>query len=149
MVMGPHKDSPHPPTVLVVDDDAEILAALRRLFRDEPYEVLTTQDPYEAWNWMKSRPVDLVIVDEFMPAMLGTELLEAARRESPDCARVVLTGHPTPTVAGRVFRQDVDLMLLKPWEDDALRNSVRRIMADRGIPRAAPPDASGGGRRSI
>ena len=135
--------------VVLVDDEPEVLSALFRSLRREPYRVLATSDPERALRWVEDRDVSVVITDQRMPAMLGTELLEAARRESPDCARVVLTGHATPTVAGRVFRQDVDLMLLKPWEDDALRNSVRRIMADRGIPRAAPPDASGGGRRSF
>ena len=58
-------------------------------------------------------------------------LLEAARRESPGSARVVLTGYPSTTVASRAFQQDVDLMLLKPWKDEVLRESVRKLLADR------------------
>ncbi len=132
MVMDPKFDVPHPTTVVVVDDDIQILSALRRVFRDEPYELLTTQDPYEAWTWIKTRPVDVVIADEFMPAMSGTELLEATRRQSPGSARVVLTGYPNATGAARALEQGVDLFLVKPWEDDAFRESVKEVLRARG-----------------
>jgi len=132
MVMDPRPEVPHPPTVLVVDDDVQILSALKRVFRDEPYELLTTQDPYEAWTWIKTRPVDVVIADEFMPAMSGTELLEATRRHSPASARVVLTGYPNTTVAGRALQQGVDLFLVKPWEDENVRASVKKVLESRG-----------------
>src|SRR6516165_6540363 len=109
-------NDPHRPTVVLVDDDEAVLAALRRLFREDSYEILSTQDPFEAWSWIRTRPVDLVIADEFMPALLGTELLEAVRRNSPWSARVVLTGYPGTTVASRAVQQDVDLVVLKPWD---------------------------------
>src|SRR5687768_18382011 len=83
-----------PPTVLVVDDDPQALTALRRTFRNEPYELLSTDDPLIALDWLKGRDIDLVISDEFMPSMLGTELMEAARIHSPDTAMVLLTGYP-------------------------------------------------------
>ena len=119
------------PTVLVVDDDAEILSALKRAFRDEPYEILATEDPFRALGWIQSRRVDVVIADEFMPAMRGTELLEAARRHSPRSASVVLTGYPNTTVASRAHQQRVDLLLSKPWEDELLRKSVRLLLSSR------------------
>jgi len=129
--MAPNPAPSQSATVLVVDDDGEILTALGRVFRDEPYRVLSTSDPFEAWSWIRTRPVDLVIADEFMPGVLGTELLEAARRYSPRSARAVLTGHPNTTVASRAMQQNVDLVVLKPWDDEALRSSVRKILAGR------------------
>ena len=94
MVISPTPDPADRPIVLVVDDDLEILAALGRVFRDEPFRVLTTSDPFEAWSWIRTRPVDLIIADEFMPGVLGTELLEAARHHAPRSALAVLTGYP-------------------------------------------------------
>jgi DNA-binding NtrC family response regulator len=109
------------PTVLVVDDDANILSALVRALRNEPYEVLTTADPFQAVEWMKSRPVDVVIADEFMPAMRGTELLEAAARFAPRSAKIVLTGYPAALVGA-------NLIIPKPWEDQLLRRSLRLLL---------------------
>jgi len=128
MVMREHSR----PTVLIVDDDAETLSALRRALRSESYNLLTTDDPFVALEWVKSRDIGLVITDEFMPAMLGTELLEAVRGSSPDTATVLLTGYPKPSVMFRGFQQRVDLMLAKPWEDQALREAALRLLRDRG-----------------
>jgi DNA-binding NtrC family response regulator len=116
------------PTVVVVDDDAEVVSALRRTFRQEPYEVLATMDPFEAWSWIRTHEVDVVIADEYMPGMRGTELLRAAHRQRPSSASIVLTGHPRSKVGERVAEEHVDLLLFKPWNDDELRDSVRRLL---------------------
>jgi PleD family two-component response regulator len=118
------------PTVLVVDDDRESLSALRRALRSESFNLLSTDDPFQALEWVKSVPIELVITDEFMPVMLGTELLEAVRRTSPDTATVLLTAYPKPAVMFRGFQQRVDLMLAKPWEDAALRQSALRLLRE-------------------
>jgi response regulator RpfG family c-di-GMP phosphodiesterase len=133
-----------PPTVLVVDDDPQALSALQRTFRTEPYELLTTDDPFTALEWIKGRDIDLVISDEFMPAMLGTELMEAARIHSPETAMVLLTGYPNLAVSYRSFQQRVDLLIVKPWNDQELRNQARRLLEDRGWRQAeGDPDFGG------
>lgn len=116
------------PSVLVVDDDQNILAALGRTFRHEPYELLATKDPFQALEWLKYRPVDVLIADEFMPAMLGTEFLDAARRLVPASASIILTGYRNPSVTRRAALQKVDLVLSKPWEDELLRRAVRLLL---------------------
>lgn len=116
-------------TLIVVDDDKETLSAIKRVFRSEPYDVLLTDDPFEALVCMKSRPIDVVIADEFMPAMLGTDLLQAARRHSPRSALIVLTGYPQSRDS--VHQRTVDLVLTKPWEDDHLRSAVRSLLEVR------------------
>lgn len=135
MALEEHAPDPGPtdarrPTVLVVDDDRESLSALRRALRSDAYNILSTDDPFQALDWVKSAPIDLVITDEFMPVMLGTELLEAVRRTSPDTSTVLLTAYPKPAVMFRGFQQRVDLMLAKPWEDAALRQSALRLLRE-------------------
>jgi response regulator RpfG family c-di-GMP phosphodiesterase len=134
------------PTVLVVDDDREALSALRRALRSDLYNLLSTDDPFQALDWVKSAPIDLVITDEFMPVMLGTELLEAVRRTSPDTSTVLLTAYPKPAVMFRGFQQRVDLMLAKPWEDAALRQSALRLLREHapraGVREVPTPPAS-------
>ena|SRR5579872_4947556 len=119
------------PLVLVVDDDLEALSALRRSLRSESYNLLSTDDPFQALEWVKSGLISLIITDEFMPVMLGTELLEAVHRESPDTRTVLLTGYPKPAVMFRGFQQRVDLMLAKPWTDQALREAALRLLQEQ------------------
>ena len=121
-----------PATVLVVDDDPQALAALQRTFRGEPYETVFTADPFEALEWVKHRDVHLVITDEFMPGMMGTELLEAVRHRLPDASVILLTGYPNMAVSYRGFQQRVDLLMVKPWNDLELRGQVRRLLRDDG-----------------
>ena len=121
-----------PATVLVVDDDPQALAALQRTFRNEPYELIVTDDPFAALDWIKGRDIDLVITDEFMPGMMGTELLEAVRHRLPDAPVILLTGYPNMAVSYRSFRQRVDLLMVKPWNDLDLRSQARRLLKDAG-----------------
>jgi DNA-binding NtrC family response regulator len=127
------------PTVLLVDDDLGTLGALRRAFRDEPYDLMFTDDPFQALEWIKSRDINLIVTDEFMPGMLGTELLEGARRISSGAGTILLSAYLKPAVAGRGSEQRVDLMLVKPWNDNDLREAVRRILKERDRDDKEPP----------
>jgi len=123
------------PCVLIVDDDPQTLQALERVFEGEPYEVYRTSDPWLALEWIKAREVHLLITDEFMPGMLGTDLLEAVRVHSPATATILLTGYPKPSVAYRGFQQRMDLLMPKPWENEALRTAALRLLREHS-PRA-------------
>jgi serine/threonine-protein kinase len=115
----------------VVDDDRESLAAMRRELRSESFNLLSTDDPFQALDWVRSVPIALLITDEFMPVMLGTELLEAVRRTSPDTATILLTAYPKPAVLFRGFQQRVDLLLSKPWDGRALGEAALRLLRER------------------
>jgi DNA-binding response OmpR family regulator len=121
------------PCVLLVDDDPQTLAALGRAFRGEPLQLLRTTDPWQALEWLRSDEVDLLITDEFMPGLLGTDLLEAVRLRWPTVATILLTGYPKPAVAWRGFQQRMDFMMPKPWEDQALRDTALRLLR-RNVP---------------
>ncbi|MDB5790775.1 MAG: chemotaxis protein CheY, partial [Massilia sp.] len=71
-------------TILCVDDEPNILSALRRLFRSQGYEVLTAQSAREGLAVLEARPVDVVISDMRMPGMDGVQFLEQARARWPD-----------------------------------------------------------------
>jgi len=82
-----------------------------------------------------------VISDEFMPAMLGTELLESVRIHSPETAMVLITGYPNLSVSYRSFQQRVDLLMVKPLDDRELRRQTggSSRIADGGIRRGEEP----------
>jgi DNA-binding NtrC family response regulator len=120
------------PVVVMVDDEPEILATLRRLLRHEPYELLTTESPHEAIGWVSSRKVDLIVVDQRMPGMSGVEVLRAAGEVSPTTAWLMLTAYPgDPLVVDGMGNQQL-WILGKPWNDDELKEAIRRQLRGFG-----------------
>jgi YesN/AraC family two-component response regulator len=113
--------------VLCVDDDPGVLNALRRLFRNEPCEVITARSAEEALGWLQEVLVDLVISDQRMPGMTGMELLEEVRKRFPKTARVLLTAYRTPSLVGQGLVAGVDIYF-KPWNEEVLGDTVRRLL---------------------
>ena len=140
------------PVVLCVDDEVAVLSSLRRSLRGEPYEVVTATSAAQALASLRTRPVHVVIADERMPDMLGSELLAEVRGRWPSIGCVILTGYPGHPVMSRGFRAGVDFLLHKPWDDRDLRKTVRKLLSDsersrpeRGGGDAADPDVDLGG----
>ena len=123
----PNAEVRPPRAVVLVDDEAEILASFRRLLRNEPYEIRTTTSPRQALEWAEKGEASLVISDQRMPEMLGTTLLEKIGRRSPDTARVLLTGYPDSTLLLRDL-ENRPLLLYKPWDGDTLRKTIRDLL---------------------
>lgn len=120
------------PIILLVDDEPAVLGAMRRSLRNEPYEVITAGSCEEALGWLEELPVDLVITDQRMPGMSGTELLEVVRTRFPKTRRAILTGYPTPSTVRRGLEAGSDSFLYKPWDDRILLETIRRILARGG-----------------
>ncbi|HEV3026706.1 MAG TPA: PAS domain S-box protein, partial [Planctomycetota bacterium] len=137
---APQAPVPRPPTVVIVDDQPEILVALRRVFRDERYDLATFASPAEALEWMRTHPVDLIIADERMPDMRGSDLLEKIRDRSPRTIRVILTGYPGSATVGYGLAHGVDWLISKPWNDDALRITLRQLL-EEGVNRPNSGDS--------
>ncbi|MHC4550342.1 MAG: response regulator [Planctomycetota bacterium] len=117
------------PRVLFVDDERAVLSSLRRVMADEPCEVRTCDNPEEALVQIREAPPAVVVADYYMPRMLGPEFLREVRGIDESIVRMILTGKPDVTAVleavrvGAVYR-----FLLKPWDEDELRMSVRRAI---------------------
>lgn len=113
-------------TLLCVDDEQNILAALKRLFRPQGYKVLVADGGEAGLNLLAQESVDLIISDMRMPGMNGAEFLEHAAQRWPDTVRILLTGYADlqSTVAavnqGKIYRY-----VSKPWEDSDIRLAVQ------------------------
>ncbi|MCE1186517.1 MAG: response regulator, partial [Rhodocyclales bacterium] len=81
-----------PFTILCVDDEANILSALRRLFRPQGYTVHVANGGAEGLELLTREHVDLVISDMRMPVMDGARFLSEVRQRYPDTVRLLLTG---------------------------------------------------------
>ncbi|HEX7899056.1 MAG TPA: response regulator [Planctomycetota bacterium] len=117
------------PVVVCVDDEPAILAALRRVLRDEPYRVLTTDRPDQAMDWVLAEKADVLIADQRMPGMTGLQLLELAQACSPGTARVLLSGQSD--LSGILELQKlaaIQRLVRKPWDSDDLKSSIRALL---------------------
>jgi serine/threonine-protein kinase len=114
------------PTLLLIDDEERIVRSLRMLFFSS-YTVHTTTDPQEAIRILREEKVHVIVSDQRMPLMQGSELLGIARETSPATMRILLTGYSDLDASiasvndGEVFRY-----LLKPW--DAME--VKKVVAE-------------------
>ena len=88
--------------VLIADDQQEVLTSLRRLLREEPYDLITCDSASKALEWLAENPVDMVIADERMPEMRGSDLLERVRDAWPQTIRVILTGQRLVIINNRM-----------------------------------------------
>lgn len=117
--------------MVFVDDEPEVLSALKRSLRLEPYQVLTTSRPEEALRWVRSRDVSAVISDERMPGTTGTELLAKVAKRSPSTARIILTAYAAPTAQVPRLRYSIECLIGKPWDDAMLRRTLRDFLSER------------------
>lgn len=114
-----------PYQILFVDDEPNVLASLKRIFRRENYRILTAASGEEALEVLAREPCHLMISDYMMPGMDGAVLLRKVRELYPDVIRIMLTGHAdTGAVLGAIKDGAVYKFILKPWNDDDLRVSV-------------------------
>lgn len=125
------------PLVVCIDDEPPILAALRRQLRREPYELITTTNPGQVLNLVERRDVDVLMVDQRMPLMTGTALLSAVRHRTPTTVCAVLTGYAdVGWIQEAVNRGTLDRLILKPWDDEELRATIRELIESRRDRRA-------------
>jgi len=128
--------------VLIADDQQEVLTSLRRLLREEPYDLITCDSASKALEWLAENPVDMVIADERMPEMRGSDLLERVRDAWPQTIRVILTGYPGSATVAHGLERGVDWLISKPWNDDALRLTIRQMLDERDLKRPRPAAAA-------
>lgn len=116
-------------TLLFVDDEPNILSALRRLFRPLGYKIHVAEGGAQGLELLEREPVDLVISDMRMPNMDGAQFLEQVRAKWPDTVRILLTGYAdvSSTIAainkGEIFRY-----VAKPWEDNDIVLLVKQAL---------------------
>ncbi len=114
-----------PFTLLFVDDEEGVLSALKRIFLDENYTILTANTADKALKIMEERPVHLLVSDHRMPGMTGAELLKAVRERWPETIRIMLTGYAdVNSIMGAVKEGAVYKFITKPWNDEDLRLTV-------------------------
>ncbi len=117
--------------VLLVDDDIEILEMFQRLLHREPYAIEIADGAQRALEIMSDRPISVVVSDQRMPGINGTEFLSRVQLEYPDTMRLMLTGQSKVEVALRAINEgQVYRFLLKPVRASELGMAIRNALTE-------------------
>ena len=122
--------------ILFVDDDENVLRSLKRLFFEESFEVLTAGSGKEALEILKNKEVGVIVSDQRMPEMDGTQFLERAKKLAPCSVRIILSGHADVNAAmDAINKGGAWQYITKPWDDNELLIAVKNAIETYKITR--------------
>ncbi|MBI3591913.1 MAG: response regulator [Nitrospirae bacterium] len=111
--------------ILCVDDEPNVLNALKRLFLDEPYTILTATSGTEGLKIFEREYTPIIISDYRMPEMNGVEFLKKIFARHPETVRIVLSGYAdTSAIVSAINEGQIYKFVPKPWNDDELKVTV-------------------------
>jgi two-component system NtrC family sensor kinase len=112
--------------ILCVDDEENVLKALRRLFMDDDYDIITATSGEQGLEELEENPgVQVVVSDYRMPGMNGVDFLKEVYGRRPDTVRIVLSGYAdTASIVSAINEGQIYKFIPKPWNDDELRVTI-------------------------
>lgn len=111
--------------LLIIDDEEEILKALNRQFRRD-YNIFTARSAEDGYRIMVETPIQVIISDQRMPGMNGSEFFGRVKNEFPDAIRLLLTGYADiQAVIAAVNDGNIYRYITKPWNPLDLGSTVR------------------------
>ena len=125
--LGAVADTPAAPqrTLLIVDDEVHVLSALERLFRSDGYRILKANGAAEALRLLARHPVQVILCDQRMDGMSGTEFFDRVKTIYPDTLRIILSGYTElTTIIDAVNRGSLYRFYTKPWDNATLRKEM-------------------------
>lgn len=134
------------PTLLFVDDDADVLTTAQVLLTRNGWRMLTARSPAEAWSVLAGEAVDVILLDlNFSRGATsgdeGFRWLAEVRAHDPDAVVVVVTGHSGVNVAVAAMKAGASDFVMKPWSNARLLDTLRDALALRRRDHAAPAPA--------
>jgi DNA-binding NtrC family response regulator len=124
-------------TILVVDDEPDIRAVVRRMLEAQGYRVRDTGDPHQALRWAAEDLVHVLLTDVVMPLMKGTELAQRFQTVSPDTKVLLMSAYKVADIAASELP-----FIAKPFTPEALLERVRQLLAPPSPFARRPPRRS-------
>jgi signal transduction histidine kinase len=116
-------------SVLFLDDEKNILNAITRMFIDEPYGVVIANSAQEALKILEKEKIKVVLSDQRMPDMSGTQFLHRVKSQYPDIVRIIFTAYADVNVAEQAINvSGVFRFINKPWNPTELKSAVVNAM---------------------
>jgi two-component system response regulator FlrC len=116
-------------SILVVDDDDQMRAALKEAVVRMGYQAVLAENPVDALPLLNESSISMIVTDMKMPKMDGLEFIKAAREKIGNLPILVITGHGTVENAVEVMKEGVCDYLMKPFSFDSLMSTIQSIMA--------------------
>ena len=114
------------PSILCLDDEANVLKSLVRLLRQYKFDVNVSTSGHDALEKMQKKQFDVVISDMRMPQMSGAEFLAQAKKIAPDTQRILLTGFSDlESTVSAVNEGGIHAYVQKPWQNDHLISVIK------------------------
>ncbi|MCH8537218.1 MAG: EAL domain-containing protein [Alkalimonas sp.] len=112
--------------LLLLDDEENILSALSRVLRKEGYQIHTATNAEQGFELLALHDIQVVVSDQRMPGMSGTEFLSKVKAMYPHTVRLVLSGYTDlQSVTAAINEGAIYKFLTKPWDDKQLREEIR------------------------
>lgn len=120
--------------VLLVDDEPLVIDAIKRALHKKSYEVVSAGCATEALDILSRQSFDVVVSDEVMPCMLGSDFLGVVSDRYPETIRIILTGHPNLDTALRAINKGhIYRFLIKPCSGMELGVAIRQALQQREL----------------
>lgn len=120
--------------ILFVDDEAQILKAIKRIFMDSDYKIYCAESAEVALKIMCEDAIDMVITDMRMPGMDGIELLKITKRKYPKTVRIILSGFADENEIMYSLQNNIaKTYMFKPWDNDELIRIVEQNLENNEI----------------
>lgn len=115
--------------ILVVDDELDMLLLLKMIIEEKtPFQVITTNNPYEALEIFKKEEFDIIIADLKMPGMDGLQLYEEIKKIDPEIPFILITAYGTLEVAQEAMEKDVFDFILKPFKKEQILFTLKKAV---------------------
>lgn len=124
----------HQRTLLLVDDEENMISSLTRLLRREGYRILTAGGGAEGLEILANNRVDVIVSDQRMPQMTGVEFLRQVKIKYPETVRIVLSGYTElQSITDAINEGAIYKFLTKPWDDDQLRSNIQEAFRHKEL----------------
>ncbi len=113
--------------VMFVDDEMNILRMIKRVLRNDPWDLEFCNSGEEAWKALQEHPVDILVTDHRMQGMTGTQLLARVKAAFPDTLRIIFSGYTeVSTLTEAINQGNIYKFIHKPIKEEDLRLTIRR-----------------------
>src|SRR5688500_5714937 len=121
------------PKILWVDDEIESLQSQKLFLESKGYEVQTLTNGFDAIDYVKENPVDVVLIDETMPGITGLETLAKIKEVSQQIPIVLITKNETENLMNDAIGSQISDYLIKPVNPNQVLLSLKKILDNKRL----------------